>query len=163
MVFFKVDEFISFCIRSLQDHTACSVIRFSIFYFLPLQQTLRTRPLFFDVGLRFPFFFFEPIVFWHLPLAFFANPALQDLEPPIRSVLSLKRAKFTHLVSAFVSEEKSTNSSSLLQFGTEMQVSLNRVSFSSQLVRLQTGSKSSISFEIMYCSPSLHGPCRNSW
>ena len=122
--------------------------------------------MFLDVGLRFPLFFFEPLFFWHLPLEFFANPGLQDLEPPIRSVLiSSKRkiSRFTHVVSAFVSEGKSTNSSSLLQFGTEMQVSLNRVSFSWQLVRLQTGSKSSISFEIMYCSPSLHGPCRNSW
>ena len=72
-------------------------------------------------------------------------------------------AIFMHVVSAFLSEGKFTISSSILQFGTGMQVSLNRVSFSSQLVRLQTGSKSSISFEIMYCSPSLHGPCRNSW
>ena len=127
---------------------------------------MRTRPLFFDVGLRFPLFFFEPAFFWHLPLAFFANPLLQDLEPPIRSVLissKRKMAIFMHVVSAFLSEGKFTISSSILQFGTGMQVSLNRVSFSSQLVRLQTGSKSSISFEIMYCSPSLHGPCRNSW
>ena len=142
------------------------VLTYSCFFFFfrghfPGQQVHRVLPLNFEgrprIGLLDP----DSSNFSHFPDGPIANPSLQSffLPPIILPVLEPDSSKSTHLGSEFPSDGNSTN---LLfpQVGTVIQVSLNLILFSSQLVGSQRVSESS---EVMYCSPSLHGPCRNSW
>ena len=134
-----------------------------LFYFFVLQHSRRISPLCGEAVPRDGLLVPDPRFFRHLPLGPIANPFGQGVfRPPIiLPVLEPDSAKSTHLGSEFVFEGNSTTNS-FPQLGTVKQVSLNLILFPSQFVATQRNSNSKSS-EVTYCSPSLHGPCRNSW